>query len=104
MSELMNGASLLPTIWPRLLFSITMVNTLPCQSGDGWVSVAESSLQATAVLPEVLAQPTATRARTGTSVSMLRIVGKVCRHIRAAQHRRSARSLSRGLLALEKEG
>src|SRR5262245_17817157 len=103
----MNGASLLPRMSFWLLFSMTMVNTVPCQSGDGCVSVAVIALQVTAELPEVLAQPTAlTAASPETSVSILRMCakdywgGETCNCSRApARSRVERRALLTGVVA-----
>src|SRR5438874_12400289 len=59
----MNGASWFPMMSPRLLFSITSVNTVPVQPGAALAGPASSALHATLVSPSVFAQPPTASAR-----------------------------------------
>src|SRR5258708_18576163 len=53
----MYGADGLPTISPRLLFSMTIVNTVPVHAGAVTICVAVSGEHVCDVLPEVFMQP-----------------------------------------------
>jgi hypothetical protein len=59
------------------LFSMTMVNTVPCQSGEGWLPVALMALQLVAVGLALLPQlPAAAAPMRRASVCLLRMCAK----------------------------
>src|SRR5690348_5502821 len=62
----MYGAAALPKMSPRLLFSITIVNTEPVHADAGLGEVTVSAAHVSVVLPEVLAPQPATAAAAAT--------------------------------------